>query len=489
MPRYDVVLSGGTVLDPANNFEEVADLGIASGKIDRVEPDLDPFDADDVIDVTGKWVMPGHIDTHAHVAGVSKHWDPALGYAMLARAGVTTVLDLGGTGPGMIDGIKRRGAGLNVAGLFIMAPGTTIDDDDPSPDALSDIVADAKRQGCLGVKILGGYYPFSPETSANIIRACNEQAAYIAFHLGTTESGSHIGGVREVPELVGEGRLHVAHINAYCRGVVDPPDQECDEALDILEGMRGQLNSEVHQAVPNGTSGLCDADGNIVHDVPRNCLKLGGYPLTRDGMTQAIRDGYGSVMVRKGRYVVYVKGREALRIYEEADTNAAMSFPVNLPASAFKLTTAKNDEGEFIVDAVGSDGGSIPRNISIQSTMALVQFGALTPLEMVTKLSTNPARMLGLVDKGHFSTGADADVTVVDPATSEAVMSLVAGELIMLDGRPVSSGGTLLVTPEGEATAKDSGLPYEVLDLSGSKLYEGFTGQRCHGERYRNRNA
>ena len=107
--------------------------------------------------------------------------------------------------------------------------------------------------------------------------------------------------------------------------------------------------------------------------------------------------------------------------------------------------------------------------------MALVQFGALTPLEMASKLSSMPARMLGLHGKGHFSEGADADVTVLDPKINQPVMSLVAGELIMLDGQPIGKGGKLLVAPQGEQTARDSGLPYEVLDLSTSKLYEAFS--------------
>ena len=114
-----------------------------------------------------------------------------------------------------------------------------------------------------------------------------------------------------------------------------------------------------------------------------------------------------------------------------------MSFPVNLPSSAFRLTTAKNDAGEFIVDAVSTDGGCHPRNVAIQSSMALVKFGALTPLEMARKLSLTPARMLGLPSKGHFSEGADADITVIDPRTNEPTMSFVAGKPIMIDGHVV----------------------------------------------------
>ncbi len=209
-------------------------------------------------------------------------------------------------------------------------------------------------------------------------------------------------------------------------------------------------------------------------DVPRNCLRLRDYPTTREGMRQAISDGYASVVGQKGNQVMYMKGKEALNLYEQSNTNVGMSFPVNLPSSAFRLSTGKNESGEFIVDAVSTDGGSHPRNVAIQSTMALVKFHALTPLEMATKLSLTPSKMLGLVSKGHFSEGADADITVLDPEINEPTMSLVAGKLIMIDGQVVGTGGTLLVTPQGQKTAKDSGLPYQVVDLSNSKLYAGW---------------
>ena len=476
MATYDLILSGGVTLDPQNGFEGVSDVGVKNGRIERVEPELDPTRAEDVIDVSGLWVMPGQIDTHAHVAGLSRNWDPALGYGMLARVGTTTVMDMGGTGPTLIDGIKRRGAGLNVAGNFALIPGLTIPSGRLSPTDLRDTVTSALRQGCYGIKILGGYHPFTPEDSARVIAESNSQRAYIAFHLGTTESGSHLEGLREVPQMVGKGRLHVCHVNSYCRGVIEDADDECDEALDILDGMADQLNSESYHAIQNGTTGLCDADGNVIADVPRNCLRLRGYDTTYQGMRQAIMDGYGSVVAQKGGQIYYARRREALTLFERARSNVGMSFPVNLPSSAFTLSSAKNDAGEFIVDAVSTDGGSHPRNVAIQTTMALVEFGALTPLDMAEKLSWGPARMMGLWNKGHFTPGADADITILDPQRNKAVMSFVAGSMIMHYGRPVGSGGTLLVTPQGKPAAQNSGLPYQVVDLSQSKLYAGYNG-------------
>ena len=473
----DLILAGGTVIDPKSGFCDRADLGISGGRIERVEPEIDPARADDAIDVSGMWVMPGQIDTHAHVAGLARDWDPALGYGMLARAGTTTVMDMGGTGASLIDGVKRRGAGLNVACNFALIPGVTMPNKPPSASDLRDTVRAALRQGCFGVKILGGYHPFSPETTADIIAEANAQTAYAAFHLGTTESGSHLGGVREIPRLVGSGRLHVCHVNSYCRGVVAEPRDETREALDILERMGAGVVSESYHALQNGTAGRCDKDGNVMADVPRNCLRLRGYEPTYDGMRRAIMDGYASVVAQKGGRIYYARRKEALALFERARSNVGMSFPVNLPSSAFELTAAKGRDGEFSVDAVSTDGGSHPRNVAIETTMALVRFGALTPLEMAVKLSYNPARMMGLAaSKGHFAPGADADITVLDPERGHAAMSFVAGSPIMRDGQPAAKGGTLLVTPPGEPAAKDSGLPYRVVDLSQSKLYEGFGG-------------
>ena len=473
MAKYDLILSGGTVLDPANDFEGIADVGVKDGQISRVAPDLDSFDGEETIDMTGRWVMPGQIDTHAHVAGLSRNWDPALGYAMLARAGTTTVLDMAGTGPTLIDGIKRKGAGLNVACLYALIPGVTMPAGEPSSSVARDIVSGALKQGCIGVKILGGYFPFSPNATGDVVRASNDQLAYVAFHIGTRESGSHLGGMREIPEIVGKGRLHVAHVNSYCRGVIEDPDAECDETLDILENMRGQLNTEAYHAVQNGTSGSCDGEGFVMANVSRNCLAQRGYSPTREGMSQAIVDGYASVIAQRGGHVVYLKGVEALAMYERENTHVGVSFPVNLPSSAFKLTTAKNDSGDFIVDAVATDGGCHPRNVAIQTSMALVKFGALSPLEMATKLSLTPALMLGLPNKGHFNEGADADITVIDPQTNEPTMSFVAGKPIMVDGHVVGGGGNLLVTRSGQRAAKASGLPYQVVDMAGTKLYAG----------------
>jgi len=103
-PRYDRVLAGGYVLDPASGLAGYRDVAVADGKIAAIEPRIDPDLAEQVLDVTGLVVTPGLIDLHAHVfstTGLPGAWagDNSIrpdshGF----RNGVTTMVDAGSSG-------------------------------------------------------------------------------------------------------------------------------------------------------------------------------------------------------------------------------------------------------------------------------------------------------------------------------------------------------------------------------------------------------
>ena len=508
MPKYDLILKGGRILDPASGTDGVRDVAVRRGRIEAVAPELDPALASDVINLNALggpsrgplWVMPGMIDCHIHVAGefpgIS---DCSPGLRMAVEAGATTALDMGGTMDRLIDGVRRRGCGLTVGSLLMLKPGATLPRDDPPPGVVRRVLGDALKAGALGMKVWGGYYPFSPEVTADIIAACNGEQVYAAYHVGTKQTGSRLDGLRELPSLLGaNGRAHVAHVNAYCRGSVLPPADEIREALSILQTLSGaatgsehtrrrQAVSEVHLAIPNFTLGRCDAQGRVMADVARNCLKLRGYEPSSDGVRRAIRDGYASAVADRDGRLELVPAEAGVAIFDELDTDVPLSFPVNRPDTAFQLTVARNaapparaepaeaprrSPARFTVDAVASDAGVFPRNVNIEQAMRIVRFGGLTPLEMAEKLSYNPSRMLGLVDKGRISPGADADFTVVDPVAGRAVLGVSGGRAIMRDGAALEKeGGRLLVTAAGVPAAKAAGLPYQAVDFSRSLLY------------------
>lgn len=65
--QLDLVIKSGRVIDPSQNVDGVRDVGIRNGKIAGFAPEIARDRAKDVIDASGKLVMPGIVDLHAHV--------------------------------------------------------------------------------------------------------------------------------------------------------------------------------------------------------------------------------------------------------------------------------------------------------------------------------------------------------------------------------------------------------------------------------------
>ncbi len=95
--QYDLLLTGGEVIDPGAGLRGVMDVGIAGGKIAAVAPSLPANQARQTISVKGRLVMPGLVDMHAHVLvnghDMGEHTD-----RYCRASGVTTLCDAGSTG-------------------------------------------------------------------------------------------------------------------------------------------------------------------------------------------------------------------------------------------------------------------------------------------------------------------------------------------------------------------------------------------------------
>ena len=99
---------------------------------------------------------------------------------------------------------------------------------------------------------------------------------------------------------------------------------------------------------------------------------------------------------------------------------------------------------------------------------------------LAAKLLFNPARMLGLQDKGHLSPGADADLTLLDATTGEPALSFSMGEMIMRRGIPVPvcRRPTMLIHKKGVRTMQKWTLPYQVVDLGEKSSLYGIKADR-----------
>jgi dihydroorotase len=93
---YDLLLRGGRVIDPAQNLDGTHDVAVKDGRIAAVLPSIAPSSARETVDVAGKLVLPGLIDTHAHVFEYVTGRFGLEADLCGVRSGVTTLVDQGG---------------------------------------------------------------------------------------------------------------------------------------------------------------------------------------------------------------------------------------------------------------------------------------------------------------------------------------------------------------------------------------------------------
>ena len=456
---YDLLLRGAHVVDPLNGVNGIADVAVADGKNAAVGRDLEGA-AREVIDLTGLVLQPGIIDSHVHLGSM---WGSPFGPKMLAMNGVTTCLDMAGPLDDILDNVPEYGAGFNTAILQFASPPFTFKTNAPSKQEMIDLIDASLEGGALGVKLLGGHYPLKPDVSSTLIKTALERRAYVAWHAGTSEHGSNIEGMIEAVEMADGYPLHLAHINAYCRGAIKNDIEEAKTAIELLK-KNPNIFCESYISPKNGTRLTCDAEGKIQSKVTGNCLRHFGFSEDRDGVRKALLAQKAFVVYDAGGYSDLCTGEEGLKRWEAAGSDVGGSFNINPPIPRILLAQAKRDDGAFVVDAISTDGGCIPRNVIISQGLSLVKLDVLTLSEFAQKTSLNPARMLRLTTKGHLSVGADADITVYDYATQTPKASFVEGRKVLWNGGIVAKGATVICTEHGRRAIEARGLKAVTVD-------------------------
>ncbi len=175
--KYDLLLRGGHVIDPASQIDSVMDVAVDHHHIAAVATHIDPLLAVKTIDITGLYVTPGLIDIHVHVyAGTGEAGSYAGDNSVYPdgftfRAGVTTVADAGCSGwknfedfkAHVIDRSKTRVlAFLNIVGAGMRGPKYEQNLDEMDPIAAA---AMARKYPSVIVGIKTAHY-FAPDWTA-----------------------------------------------------------------------------------------------------------------------------------------------------------------------------------------------------------------------------------------------------------------------------------------------------------------------------------
>jgi dihydroorotase len=372
--QYDLLLRGGRVIDPAQNVDGVHDVAIREGRIAAVLPSIAPSSARQSIDVSGKLVLPGLIDTHAHVFQYVTGRFGLEADLCGVRSGVTTLVDQGGPS-------------------CMTLP------------AFREFVFNAKKSrvlAFLSAYVVGGleghYYPslYRPD--------CVDVDATVRSAL---ENRDIVKGFKAHAELGGFARWGIEVIR-----------------LSAEIGKRANLPVYIHfgqlWGLPESGANGVDPDTILAQVVP--LLKPGdilAHPFTRHP---------GGFVDRSGKVHPVVK--EALARGLKVDVGHGSHF-------SFRMARIALDAG-IVPDTLGADmhgyNTRVPKprgtpdehpdkehmffgqtRFSLVSTMSSMLALGLPLEKVVPMVTSNPARMLGMADEiGLLKAGVSADVTVLN---------------------------------------------------------------------------
>jgi len=129
--RYDLLITGGRVLDPGQGIDESLDIAVIGERIVRMEENLGTAAATRILDASDYLVVPGLIDLHTHVsAGLGElpvGPDAITPDIAGVLSGVTTVVDAGSVGAanaaGFVEHVASRARSRVIGFLSIGKPG------------------------------------------------------------------------------------------------------------------------------------------------------------------------------------------------------------------------------------------------------------------------------------------------------------------------------------------------------------------------------
>ena len=243
--RYDLVVKGGRVIDPASRVDRVADIGIEAGRIRAIESSIAASDAAEVLDARGRIVAPGWIDIHVHVGA------PDLTPAMLLRDGVTSMVDGGSAGADNIAALVRVAQAapnrvrifLNVARTGVTAGGELMDIAAADVDAAARAI-ERHHDWIVGVKVRLSQNVAGDHDLEAVRRARRAAGRLpVMLHVGQTFSP-----LPKILELLNPGDI-VTHIYS------PPPHSLLDDAGRVLPEVRAARTRGVRFDVGNGRNG------------------------------------------------------------------------------------------------------------------------------------------------------------------------------------------------------------------------------------------
>jgi len=403
MTTYDLVVRGGTIGTAGGTFK--ADIAITGETIAAIGADLGRGARE--IDATGKLVLPGGIDAHAHIEqlsgmGVTNADTFASGTSAAALGGTTTVIPFAAQHQGKslakvvedYHALAARGAVIDYAMHMIIA--------DPTERVLTEELPALIKSGHGSIKVFMTYEKtkIDDEQLLDVLLAARRHKALVCVHAENNGMISWMGR-RLVEKGYKAPKYHAVYHPRLSEAEAFHRLIACAELID-------QPIIIYHVSTAEGAAVIREARGRGLKVFGETCTQY--LLLTRDDLDKPGREGAKWVCSPPLR----TKGdQEALwRALDLGDLQLISSdhAPYTMDENGKFLRGA---DAPFNQIANGMPGLELRLPLLFDAMVSKGRFGVE---QFVAWTATEPARMYGLdARKGSLAIGADADISIWDP--------------------------------------------------------------------------
>ena len=379
-----LLIKGGRVMDPASGRDEELDVLIEGGRIRRIAGDI-PGTGKKIIDASGKVVSPGFIDLHTHLRQPGREDEETIetGSGAAAKGGFTTVCAMPNTEPPIDDpslvefvyNEARRCALVEVLPIATISAGRRGKNLSP--------MGRLKRAGAVGFSDDGDWV-----TDSNLMRRALEYAKMLNLPLIT-----HC----EDKALTQEGVMNEAYYSTTL-GLRGIPKQAEEVAIFRDLVLLGMTRSRLHVAHLSTSRGV-----ELVREAKREGLKV----------TSEVTPHHLTITDKEvASFNTNTKMNPPLR--EEEDVAALKQGlkdeTIDVIATDHAPHTAEEKELDYVSAPFGITGLETALGLAIRE---LVEKGTLSLMEVLAKMTVNPAQILGM-SRGRIEKGARADLAIFD---------------------------------------------------------------------------
>jgi N-acyl-D-aspartate/D-glutamate deacylase len=452
--QQSVLIRNGRVMDGTGNPWVRADVLIRGDRIAAVG-NLGELEADEVIDAAGLYVTPGFIDAHSHAgpglatAGLS-HGEPLL------AMGLTTVF-VNPDGGGPIDQgaqraqLLRDGLGVNVAQLVphgsvrsAVLGSADRAASESELDQMRALVVAGMEQGAWGLSSGTFYVPGSYAPPEEIEELARQVAPYGGFYTShhRDESTYSVGLIASVDEVINVGRVAgiptvLTHVKAlgplvwgYGAAIVQRVERARAEGVQVFADQYPYTASAtgLGAALLPRWSQAGGRDSLLARmDDPATMARI------REGMVEGLARRGGADRIQFRRYAPDpgIEGRLLGDLADERDQDPIDTAIDLIRRGSVSIVSFNmhDDDVETLMTQpwtmTSSDGGLVPMDEGVPHPRSYGAFarkirlyvnekGTVTLEQAIRSMTSLPATVSGMQDRGTLRAGAIADIAVFD---------------------------------------------------------------------------